>query len=105
MGHAIDRRRALAALAGAASGSAIVGSANAFRLEEGDAARLGLMATRCESVLTHDEMVKELFADLDVQPDARDSVLSQLRASPCPFCGCRLGALEPPPEDAPAPRF
>lgn len=95
------RRTLLAAFAGLTGGAALGRKALAFRLEEGDARRMGLLATRCDSALTHDEMVRELFADLDVPTTTRDAVLAELRASPCPFCGCRLGGLEPPVEDSP----
>lgn len=96
-GSRIDRRRFLGGTAlVAVAALALPGRALALRMEENDAAeRLYLSA--CESRLTHDQVVRDLIAQLEGQ-EGHDKAVAIVASMACPLCGCSLanavGAVE-----------
>jgi hypothetical protein len=85
----IDRRKFLGGTALVAVGAlAIPARAWALRVEENEAAeRLYLSA--CETRLAHDEIVRDLIAQLEGQ-EGRDRAAEIVASMACPLCGCPL---------------
>jgi hypothetical protein len=89
---AMTRRHLLitTALAGAAAAAGLwPGRAVALRVEE-DEVKERLYFAACEERAAHDQLVRELIAQLEGQ-EGHDKAVETVRARTCPICGCRLG--------------
>jgi hypothetical protein len=88
---ALTRRNLLitTALAGAAGTALWPRRALALRVEEDEVTeRLYLAA--CEERSAHDQLVRDLIAQLEGQ-QGREQALETVKTMSCPVCGCRLG--------------
>lgn len=90
-GSGVNRRRFLASTALVAVGAVMApGSARALRLEEDDVAeRLYLSA--CETRATHDQVVRDLIAQLEGR-EGHDKAVELVASMACPLCGCSLAS-------------
>lgn len=61
----------------------------ALRAEE-DEARERLYVAACEARSAHDEVIRDLIAELEAQ-EGRDKAIEIVRSMKCPYCGCALG--------------
>ena len=69
-------------------------AARAFRIEE-DEAKERLYLAACEQQAAHDQLVRELIAQLE-GAEGRDKAVETVRAMSCPVCGCRLANVMGP---------
>lgn len=82
-------------LAGAAAAVGLWPSAaRAFRIEE-DEVREQLYLSACEAQTAHDELVRQLIAQLE-GTQGHDKAVETVRAMSCPVCGCRLADVMGP---------
>lgn len=82
------------ALAGAA---VLVGRARpaaAIRIEEADVGTQAFYTAACESLTAHQQLREELAAQLETE-EGREEAMALVAAMNCPYCGCKLGAIEP----------
>lgn len=98
---ALTRRNLLitTALAGVAAACGLWPTrALALRLEE-DEVKERLFLAACEERTAHDQLVRDLIAQLEGQ-QSHDQAVEAVKAMSCPICGCRLaeavGALADP---------
>lgn len=92
----LTRRRFFGAtvLAGAAAMVARSRPAAAIRLEEANVETQALYTAACETQTAHQQLRDELMAQLETA-EGREKALALIAAMDCPYCGCRLGAIEP----------
>jgi hypothetical protein len=82
-------------LAGAAAAAGLWPSAaRAFRIEE-DEVREQLYLAACETQNAHDQLVRELIAQLE-GTEGHEKAVETVRAMSCPVCGCRLANVMGP---------
>ena len=86
-------------LAGAAAAAGLWPSAaRAFRIEE-DEVKERLYLAACEQQNAHDELVRDLIAQIE-GTEGHDKAVETVRAMSCPVCGCQLanvmGAADDP---------
>jgi len=78
-------------LGGAAAATLLRPSAaRAFRIEE-DEVRERLYLSACEQQDAHDQIVRDLIAQLEGK-EGHDKAVETVRSMSCPVCGCRLSA-------------
>jgi hypothetical protein len=82
------------ALAGAAVLVGRVRPAAAIRIEEANVETQALYTAACESQAAHQQLREELAAQLETA-EGREKALALASAMNCPYCGCKLGAIEP----------
>jgi hypothetical protein len=88
---ALTRRDLLitTALAGAAAACGLwPRHALALRIEE-DEVKERLYLTACEERAAHDQLVRDLIAQLEGQ-QSHEQAVEAVKAMSCPICGCRL---------------
>jgi hypothetical protein len=87
-------------LLGTASTVLLARSAAAFRVEDDPVLESRYLAA-CETRNTHDQVIRELVAQLegngDVTPEAHAQAVEQVKSMKCPLCGCSLAAIDPYP--------
>jgi hypothetical protein len=77
-------------LLGGAAAAAGPSPARAFRIEE-DELKEQLYLSACEQQDAHDEIVRDLIAQLEGK-EGHDRAVETVRAMSCPVCGCRLAS-------------
>lgn len=88
-------RRDLFGAFGAAGAVALAARpAQAIRIEDANAQTQALYMAACEAQSAHEQLREEILAQIE-DAEGRERALALIAAMSCPYCGCKLGQIQP----------